>query len=234
MRPSGILKGIFLLAMLFAGGALGTAQAPDILIVDGERESLYTNPLSAWLEDHPDALPRGNVMSSGNWRGYVATWEIASGKLWLRELTVTDRIEKASGGDDDAEPGSEYVERDVMGAVFPEAGNVAADWYTGTLIIPKGKMVAYVHMGYGSQYERYTVVWVRRGEVTRRLDLSGEQFMELRKQRFEAFRRTDAYRRHIAELGKGGSARDASETDGFLFEFAAEEYLSADPEATGD
>ena len=70
------------------------------------------------------------------------------------------------------------------------------------------------------------------GDVTRQLDLSGAQFMELRKERYKAWQATDAYRKQLKELGEGG--RDREEIDGFLFEFAAEEYLSADPEAVKD
>ena len=49
---------------------------------------------------------------------------------------------------------------------------VLADWYTGVLVIPRGRQVSYVHMGYGSTYERYVLLevlathpWQRAAEV---------------------------------------------------------------------
>ena len=241
MKTSQWFRGLALAILLVAGNAIGTAQAPDVLIVDGEQQAIFTNPLTPWLQTHPDALPKDGIVSSGNWRGYIATWELAAGKLWLRKVEIAyDNEDKAAAAKREAEhPGEEetvwfgdYVQRNVIGRLFPDPRNVIADWYTGTLILPKGKMTEYVHMGYGSSYERYTVVWVRAGDVTRQLDLSGAQFMELRKERYKAWQATDAYRKQLKELGEGG--RDRDEIDGFLFEFAAEEYLSADPEAVKD
>lgn len=233
---------VLALAMLFvAGNAMGTAQEPDVLVVAGEPQAIYTNPLTPWLRTHPDVLPKDGVVSSGNWRGYVATWEVAAGKLWLRKVEIAyDNEDKAAAAKREAEhPGEEetvwfgdYVRRNVIGRLFPDPRNVVADWYTGTLILPKGKMVNYVHMGYGSTYERYTVVWVRAGDVARQLDLSGEQFVDMRKERFKAWQGTDAYKQQLKELGEGG--RDRQGIDDFLFEFAAEEYLSNDPGATKD
>jgi hypothetical protein len=82
-------------------------------------------------------------------------------------------------------------------------------------------------MGYGSTYSRYLVVWVRKGEVTRQLDLTDKQFMELRRERFEAFKKTKTYKDEIAKTRKqlGSNAED------FMFSFYSEQYLSEEPEA---
>lgn len=246
MKPSLMLSVLMLATLLVAGSAHATAQQPDVLIVDGKDEALYTNPLADWLALHPGALPKSDVTSSGNWRGYVATWEVTNGKLLLRQVDVTVQqgTEKKmrSGVTQDRkghwvettpvlEERAVFVRRNVLATLFPNQAEVVADWYTGTLIIPKGEMVNYVHMGYGSTYERYTVIWVRQGAVARRLDLRADQFMELRKARFKAYQQTDEYKKELADSVKQLGAKRAEE---FLFEFSSERYLSIDPDAAGD
>lgn len=45
-------------------------------------------------------------------------------------------------------------------------GKVEASWFTGTLRIPDGERISYVHMGYGSKYEREIMIKVENGKVT--------------------------------------------------------------------
>lgn len=77
-----------LLLSLACGLASATAQQPDILLRGGKELALNTNPLAGWLQAHPDRkLAQGSQWTS-NWRGYVATWEIAKGALWLKKVEV--------------------------------------------------------------------------------------------------------------------------------------------------
>lgn len=226
------------LALTLAPGlARATAQVPETLIIEGKSYYLETNPLSAWIKAHPERkLPRGSMVTS-NWRGYVGTWEIKGGKLWLRKVSVEFNRNTARRPDlkfpdppdvSKCKPQSaDYWECDQTADLFPEGGDILARWYSGTLIIPTGKLVQYVHMGYGSTYSKYLVVWVRKGEVTRQLELDDKQFMELRRERFKLFQKTQTYRDQIEQtrkqLGKGA--------DDFLFNYYAEQYLSEDPDA---
>ncbi len=47
-----------------------------------------------------------------------------------------------------------------------EEGRVFASWYNGDLRIPRGKRLQYVHMGYGSVFEKELMVEIRKGMVT--------------------------------------------------------------------
>jgi hypothetical protein len=40
-----------------------------------------------------------------------------------------------------------------------------ASWYTGTLRVPRGEMLHYVHMGFGSVYEEEILIEVEKGCV---------------------------------------------------------------------
>ena len=76
-----------LLALLATTTASGTAQAPDKLVLDGETYSLNTNPLESYFGKHPERHPReaedGDqvVLSTGLWRGYIATFEVIGNTL---------------------------------------------------------------------------------------------------------------------------------------------------------
>ena len=81
---------VTLLALLLSLKVFATAQAPDILIYDGQVFDLYSNPLESLYaneKERPDfRLDAKGSISTGNWRGYVAIWEIAGDKLYLGGL----------------------------------------------------------------------------------------------------------------------------------------------------
>lgn len=232
---SGITAFLLALVLSFAmaGTALATAQVSDVLIVDGKEEPLNTNPLSPWLAANTDRRPRFESPHTANWRGYVATWEIAGGQLWLRKVDgyvrngTRPHVFEGRDGTKTTREIPNLEGRDVLPEMFDGRKTVVAEWYTGTLIVPRGEIVDYVHMGYGSTFERYTIIWIRSGQVLRRLDLDAAQFAELKRERFEAYKETAEYRAHLDRIG---ADRDPGFTERFLFDFATEQYLSMDPE----
>lgn len=64
--------------------------------------------------------------------------------------------------------GGPCVVRDLdLEGLFPGSnGRVFAEWVTGRLRIPQGKLLEYVHMGFESVYERNLIVDVDHGVVT--------------------------------------------------------------------
>src|SRR3982751_244363 len=117
--------------LLATGVASGSSQEPDVLLFDDQELELDSNPLAEWLAMHPGRLQRGDAGFENNWRGYVATWEIAHDRLWLRQVAVRFRKDEGSGQ-------ARYELRDQRPALFPGSGRVTADWYTGTLVVPLG------------------------------------------------------------------------------------------------
>ena len=205
-----------------------TAQEPDLLLMDGEPVSLNTNPLSPWLQSHPKALPEPGVISSSRWRGYVASWEIRDEQLWLTrvEMELPDR-----DSDPDPNCGGEPVcfdasTQDVLPQLFPGRSELVAEWYSGALIIPRGELVDYVHMGYGSTYERYLVLVIDDGRVVSRRELDADGFLALRQRRFEAFQRTPAYQAEMDRTARAYPDWSEEDASSFMFEYHAEQYLS--------
>lgn len=123
-----------------------TAQLHEILILNGEEISMAfcpllpeTDPRIVELTD--DEIDKYSIIfSTACWRQYGGTWEIKDNKLYLVNL---DGRFKLTG-----------------------KTPIFADWFTGTLIVPQGEMLEYVHMGYGSVYEREVHIKVEKGIVT--------------------------------------------------------------------
>jgi len=135
-----------------------TAQISEKLLFEGEKHAMCTNPLSDFRALGGE-LPRFASNCTALWRGYVGTWEIVSNRLYLIELNG----ELESGEDATLE------------TVFPGYGDrVFAHWYSGIIRLPQGKMLEYVHMGYGSTYERDLLLEFEKGVLTsRRIKVNG-------------------------------------------------------------
>ena len=55
----------------------------------------------------------------------------------------------------------------TVATFFPDyPDRVFAHWYSGTLRVPQGKLLDYVHGGYGSTYEDDLLITIEKGMVT--------------------------------------------------------------------
>jgi hypothetical protein len=136
--------------LLLAGGdgAWATAQLPDRLIYEGKEQALYSNPLESYYgKENP--RPKFQMWHTANYRGYVATWEIDQGVLYLKAIRA--RM-------DGKEVGLDYL--------FPgHPGRVEARWFSGRLRVPQGKMLHYVHQGYAQVFEQELFITIKDGKV---------------------------------------------------------------------
>ena len=128
-----------------------TAQVHEKIRYQGKRMRLASCP--HFPEDHPRinevseeeimklamADKTGIIFSTACWREYIGSWSIRRGKLYLTKLEGRFGIK-----------GQE--------AIF-------ADWFTGELHIPKGKVLHYIHMGFDSVYEEEIVLTLKQGIV---------------------------------------------------------------------
>jgi hypothetical protein len=126
-----------------------TAQVPDWILFQNEKLMLISLPFDSYLKLHPPISPF-QARSTGNWRGYVATWEIRENKLFLVNL---EGIFKN---------GNEAK----LTTFFPQNTNgIFADWVNETLFIPFGKLLNYIHMGFMSTFEFEYNITIKNGIV---------------------------------------------------------------------
>ena len=126
-----------------------TAQLAERLRYEGQDLAMCTNPLSDYFA-MGGANPGFVSSCTALWRGYVGSWEIIAGRLYLTSISGT------------IESGSEAS----LTTIFPDSSDrVFAHWYSGRIRIPQGKQLEYVHMGYASIFERDLFLDLERGVV---------------------------------------------------------------------
>jgi len=126
-----------------------TAQLGEILIINNQKMTMCSEPLGLYfrLSDYPFQF---FSPMTALWRGYVGTWEIIDERLYIIDIHG------------ELEDGSEVN----LDTIFPGySDRVFAHWYSGTLRIPEGKQLEYVHMGYGSKYERDLLIEIENGFI---------------------------------------------------------------------
>lgn len=128
-----------------------TAQMSEKLRYEGEDVAMHTTPLCDYFA-MGGFVPRFQMSHTALRRCYVGRWEIIDGRLYLVELRGT------------LEDGTDAS----VASVFPDfPGRVFAHWYSGTIRIPQGARLKYVHMGFASIYERNLLLDLERGVVKR-------------------------------------------------------------------
>lgn len=124
-----------IMAVLFVS-ALGltvraTPQAPDRLIIG--KDTVWDCYLPYIPHEGKDLFPSGpiEILSTGCYRGYIATWKIEDGRLYLLRMDREPRHPTAANQVD-------------MKCLFGEKcrdGKVFADWVTGRFYAQSGKIV---------------------------------------------------------------------------------------------
>lgn len=202
-----------LLMTVFGIQAFATAQIPDIIIYDGKEYSLNSNPLESFFKMYPDKRPKREVISTALWRGYVATFEFKDKQLFLKDIEIKYRDTTEKGEVD-------YKWRSAMDEVFPNQEKIKIDWMTGLLVIPHGKLVNYVHMGYGSTYEKYILLEIENGDLKKEKRFDYNEYEKFKEKQFQAFKQTEEYKKMKADLQSDGSSDEF--VDSFLKSFVTE------------
>ncbi len=141
------------LVLLLASPAWPTAQLPERIVYEGTEGFLFTDPLESYFtKDSP--RPEFAAPHTACWRGYVGVWEIKEDFLYLSDIKAWMRNAEGKA----ASVGFEKI--------FPgKSKPLKADWFTGTLRIPRGKAIHYVHMGYQTIYEVDVFLTIEAGKV---------------------------------------------------------------------
>ena len=130
-----------------------TAQFGEHLHYDGRKMGMCTQPLDDYFAlggFNPGFGLDWPSDCTALWRGYIGTWDIVDGRLYLTAIDVM--------------PGSRVTAN--LEAVFPGyPDRVFAHWYSGTLRVPQGSVLKYVHMGHQSTFESDMLIDVEQGVI---------------------------------------------------------------------
>lgn len=158
--------------LLFSKFSYGTGQIPDYLIYKGDTIAIFSNPLEKYFEKigKRELIDFVGCGSTACWRGYKAIWELKNNSLYLVEVTSCHN-----------RCGLEIKNADLKKMFGTET--VLADWFSEKIIVPQGKRVQYIHMGYASIYEKELHISFKNGIKTREKTISNEKIAN--KIRFE-------------------------------------------------
>lgn len=180
---------IFALLVNFQVGA--TAQIPDKILYEGTEYKLYSNPLNDFFKKNPEKFHiisnRSTIVSSALWRGYVATFEIKNNQLWVKDIKVQTGLKEWES---------------VIDEVFPNEESRRMEEYSNLLILPYGKMLNYVHMGYASTYERYILLKIESGKLIDNKRFTAKEYEEFKEKQFLKYKKTKAYKKYYKTLKK--------------------------------
>ena len=190
--------------LLCASKSFATAQTPDYLFYDGEKFPLHVNPLEEYFEKYPEKRLKDAPVSSGLWRGYVATFEFTNTILTLKNMVTREWN------------GKETIETSVIDTVFPDQKDRNLIWYSGLLVFPLGKMKNYVHLSYASEYEKYHILKIVNGKFVTSKEYSLEEYNAFKSKMFKLYKKTEHYKTQYVELSK--EFKNSNEVDGFLYQ----------------
>jgi hypothetical protein len=200
---------IFLLSVFVAINVLATAQAPDHLVYQGEKYRLHVNPLEELFLKKEELRPETEIISSANWRGYIATFSINEGSLVVSEITINKSdLNKEHG----------YLKESVLLDVFPNEADRKMDWFSGLLVVPIGKRTGYVHLSYASQYESYLIIRINNGLVQESTEMDLKEYMDYKVRQFEVYKISPEYESLYSELSKDSEPDDTFDLEGFIFQ----------------
>jgi hypothetical protein len=158
----------FLFALVFIfflspSKIFGTAKVPDVLYTKGDTFYIHSVPIDSSVLyqfltdlgfiDFPKFIGCG---STACWRGFVAHWKIKKKKLYLIKITTCHKSMC-----------SNYQDADLK-EMFQEKfinDKVKADWFTGKIVAPQGKLVQYIHMGFASVFEKEKHFLIENGKL---------------------------------------------------------------------
>ena len=198
---------------LLATPARATEQTPDTLLYEGRQYPLAVEPLDGYLAAHPEQNERiqkgaERTISTDNWRGYLATWTVAEGRLQLVDVTV---------------PSDRSGRRSILKDLFPAGTPDVANWFDGYLVLPDGKPLGDPLVG--AEYDHYLIIRVEDGIVTDTAMADLEDFHTFRAAQFDAFKETNAFREAVSAFADGLDDEQRRSADETLRVWMAELYL---------
>ena len=131
-----------------------TAQFSELLLLEGKQQALCSYPLASYFALGGESVAF-RASSTALSRGYIGTWEILDQGQVQRLYLI-----RLQGSLQDESP----VSLETVFPGYPQ--RVFAHWFSGTLRLPQGQLLHYVHGGFGSCYEQDLLIDVTRGVVT--------------------------------------------------------------------
>lgn len=202
---------VIIVSLVFVTQAFATAQYPDKIYFEGQLYDLQSNPMEPYFAKNPDKKPKSGIISSALWRGYIATFEVVDGGFYLRDIEIKGENPKRE---------HDYIFKSVIEEVVPKGQKLKIDWFNGLLVLPYGKLVNYVHMGYGSTFENYFLLEIIAGDFKQSKRFDFKEYEAFKDRQFSEFKKTEDYKKLVKQMKSDGAGDwDEKATDSFIRSF---------------
>ena len=145
-------KTTLILLLIFLNlSSYASVQALESLIIKGDTFYIQSEPLESYLRLNE---PRSELYDflgipchTGLWRGYIGHWKIENQKLYLIDVFACGDTSKS-----------------IKENIFASKNKlIFANWFTGQIYIPKGKLLRNMYLGHPAHYEEEIVLHFKNG-----------------------------------------------------------------------
>lgn len=189
----------FFILILISVKFFATAQEPNKIIIGGKEYDLLNDPLESYFEQHPEDHPidgekiikknkKGEKIlkiSSGNWRGYLAYFEIKNNELYLVDL----KIENPKRNKNDL--------ISVYDKIFKE--KLTQINYTGILTVPNGDFLSTDNFGFSHYYKNYILITFQDDKILKQKTIDNENYIKFKIQQFQKYQKTEEYQKEYQQ-----------------------------------
>lgn len=154
-----------ILFLLVPWAIKATGLSGDVIYLQGEEWALLGKPIdrdSILFHRLMEFLPENHCITTANWEGYTAYWEVQQSHLYLHHLEVCIYDEQKK------EEYSLTYQPDQLKEVFQpyyQDRKICARWFSGELRAGTGKLVRYVHSGFDRNMETEQVMALQHGHI---------------------------------------------------------------------
>lgn len=189
-----VIKFLFVIFNLLSIEAFDTSQTPEKVVFLGKEYPLVSSPsnpyfpLEDYFQKYPNKKPKPITTSTGFKRGYVGTYEIIDGQLFLVDL----KIELPPDFDKGSWPGW----KSVFSEVFEGKQKVKVDWFDGIILLPQGQG-DFGKMDSEPNFDNYVIMEIEDGDIKFAEQFGLDHYKEFKHKQFLAFKETKEYQRLI-------------------------------------
>lgn len=172
-----------------------TTQVSDIIIYQGKKYGLHSNPMEPYFEKNPNKRPQDGIVTTALWRGYVATFEIIVNQLFLKDIEILYK-------DTTSKKASNTKWVSVLHQIFPSPQALKIDWLSELIVLPQGEPLNNDEIVHGSTYTEYILLEIDKGYLKKEIKYSHKEYEEFKERQFQAFKKTDEYKKVKADFKK--------------------------------
>ncbi len=196
MKKLLIIIFLFVISFINICSLYAAAQYSDNLHYKNEEYSLNTYPLEEYFIKYPKKRPKTGDLSEALSRRYIATYKIIEKKLHVINIEVLGHEETIVNN----ETNQETILVSVMTQVFPGKKELFVNMFNGLLVLPKGKITN--SMGSGLKYEKYVLLQIEKGVLTKGKSFNYEEFEKFKMRQYEAFMKTSECKKIVEDMKK--------------------------------